>query len=435
MKLSTRDRILVSLATVGVLAVGLFLLLTGTASQAGADDADVFVTPGGTGDCSQANPCDIQTALSTATDGDAIYLGAGAYTGGGGAVVTITESVTLYGGWDGTTDTPPRRDPDAHPTVLDGEETRPVVTIHGPAQVTLEGLTIARGSVLSTTTRGWHGAGLYARDTDLSILGVNVYSNVVDAYDVEDSLVHGGGVAVDGGTLLVEGSEFRWNSGWAQRRSSGGGLSISHTVTATVRGSLFQDNDAWHASGIYFTSDDQTPFTVTNNIIAGNQSTYSWLESPVVRVWGGDGTFLHNTAAHNDSAYGFQVDLGASVALTNTILVSHTVGISVTGDSTARLEGTLWGSGAWANGTDWDGDGDIVTGTVNVWGAPRFVDPDGGDYHIGVGSAARDRGVTSDVEDDIDGDSRPQDEGYDIGADEAGPQWEVYLPLTTKSHP
>jgi hypothetical protein len=65
--------------------------------------------------------------------------------------------------------------------------------------------------------------------------------------------------------------------------------------------------------------------------------------------------------------------------------------------------------------------GTILTGTVNVWGDPAFLDPDGGDYHIGLGSAAVDAGIDAGVTVDIDGEPRPMGGGYDIGADEVSP--------------
>ena len=45
----------------------------------------------------------------------------------------------------------------------------------------------------------------------------------------------------------------------------------------------------------------------------------------------------------------------ARSVLTNTILVSHTVGISVSVGSTATLEATLWGSGVCAKWSSKEG--------------------------------------------------------------------------------
>ena len=104
--------------------------------------------------------------------------------------------------------------------------------------------------------------------------------------------------------------------------------------------------------------------------------------------------------------------------MTNTILVSQTLGIHVRSSGMAKLETTLWGAGAWANATDWSGDGTIITGTHNYWGDPAYMDPDARDYHIRPSSAAIDTGVNADVITDIDGDPRPLGAGYDIGADE-----------------
>jgi hypothetical protein len=63
-----------------------------------------------------------------------------------------------------------------------------------------------------------------------------------------------------------------------------------------------------------------------------------------------------------------------------------------------------------------------ASATVNLLkehtGDPLFLNPDGGDYHIGENSAARDVGVPYGVVWDIDGDPRPMGSGWDIGADE-----------------
>jgi hypothetical protein len=133
-----KQHIVFSVATGSLLLVGLFLLLNGTSQVARADPGDLFVTHGGSGDCSQATPCDLQTALGSVSDGNTIYVAADTCTGAGGAVVTVTKSITLYGGWDGTTTTPPVRDPDAHPTTLDGEGVRRVVYISESISPTLD---------------------------------------------------------------------------------------------------------------------------------------------------------------------------------------------------------------------------------------------------------------------------------------------------------
>lgn len=51
---------------------------------------------------------------------------------------------------------------------------------------------------------------------------------------------------------------------------------------------------------------------------------------------------------------------------------------------------------------------------------PGFAAPDGGDFHLGAGSAAVDQGVVlvPAVTDDLDGDTRPSMQGPDLGADE-----------------
>jgi hypothetical protein len=112
-----------------------------------------------------------------------------------------------------------------------------------------------------------------------------------------------------------------------------------------------------------------------------------------------------------------------SVSMTNTILISHTLGISVSQGNRITLAGTLW----YSNTADWGGEGTIITGTHNYWGDPLFA-ADG--YHIMIGSIAIDHGVNAGVADDIDGEIRlgiP-----DLGADElARPH--LFLPIIVRN--
>jgi hypothetical protein len=73
--------ILFCLALSGLLVIGLFLVLSQTAQGVRASPGQLFVTPGGSGDCSQSNPCNLQTVLGNLNDGDEIYLAQGPYLG------------------------------------------------------------------------------------------------------------------------------------------------------------------------------------------------------------------------------------------------------------------------------------------------------------------------------------------------------------------
>lgn len=111
-------------AMLGVAA--LVALLAGLHTARAAPTAtERFVTVSGSGSaCTQAAPCDLPTALSQANDGNTIYIAAGTYTGTGAAVITVTRSITFYGGWDSAASGPVVCDPATYPTKLDSEWAR-----------------------------------------------------------------------------------------------------------------------------------------------------------------------------------------------------------------------------------------------------------------------------------------------------------------------
>jgi hypothetical protein len=501
MNLNRYERIVFSMTTGGLLLVGLFVLLNRASQIAYADPGDLFVTPGGSGDCSQGNPCDLQTALSAASDDDTVYMAQGTYTGTGAAVITITKGIALYGGWDGIPSGEPHRNPVSYITKLDGEDIRRVVYISGSIAPVLDGLVITNGN--ADGSGGYDtsdaGGGVYINGADALITGCTIIRNsagpastaqkgtgggvfLMASYArlentriisntarwgggvrvvygapvfrhnrfLSNTSLFGGGVYLMGTNGLVEENLFRGNTG-----DRGGGVYLS-SASSTIKGNLIKGNQGSRGGGIGINA-GASPVIVSgnrileneaglgggvsiqynnakldNNFIAHNEA----LEGAGIYVDRAFPIFRHNTLARNTGEGGMGVFVGedAAVVLTNTILVSHTVGITVTAGSTATLEGTLWGSGSWANCTDWGGDGDISTATLNIWGDPAFVDPDRGDYHIGSGSAARNAGVNAGVTGDIDGDTRPQESGYDVGADEFRLPY-IYLPLVVKNHP
>jgi uncharacterized repeat protein (TIGR01451 family) len=262
-----------------------------------------------------------------------------------------------------------------------------------------DGITLSGNTIVSNTS-GLFGGGMLLRSNGATVSGNTILSNTAN--------LHGGGLDLSGDVTL-SGNTIMFNA--AER---GGGVLLFGD--ATVSGNTILSNTATlYGGGLYLDGDVK----LINNVVADNRADNA---GSGLYIAGSSSHLLHNTIARNTSGDGTGIVTSpwvpTTVALTNTILVSHTVGIHVSSGSTVQMEATLWGSGDWANGTDWSGAGTIMTGTVNVRGDPAFVDPANGDYHIGSASAARDAGVVAGIGQDVDGQIRPMDQGYDIGADE-----------------
>jgi hypothetical protein len=228
---------------------------------------------------------------------------------------------------------------------------------------------------------------------------------------------------------------------------TGGGLGLNGSF-ATLSENIISANSADSGGGLHLIY--QSDAKLTNNVVVDNQASDAggglYVETSSPRL-------LHTTIAHNVSAEPATISDGdgsgvfvsgtlffrSSVALTNTILVRHTVGITVSTGSTITLMATLWGDGDWANGADWGGAGTIIVGSddYNYRDAPAFVDPDAGDYHILPESRAIGAGVDAGVRVDVDHEPRPY-EAPDLGADEYWPPGElkyVYLPVVLREAP
>lgn len=322
-------------------------------------------------------------------------------------VAYISKTLTIRGGYSGDFSA---WDPLVYPTTLDAQEQGRVIYINGtvPGSITptLEGLRLTNG--WSSSTAG----GIYSRFADTVISGCQVYSNTA-------TQGNGGGILLEyGPNVRLTGSRIYNN---AARSGYGGGLYMYDGYSATLTGNEIANNEAKYGGGAILHNSDAT---LTNNIVADNEASDRGSGLYILNC---SPHLLHNTIARNADGEGSGIYVTntsgkhSTVVLTNTILVSHTVGITVTADSTATLEATLWGSGDWANDLPWGGSGQVFTST-DVFGNPAFVDPDSGDYHLGAWSAAIDKGLSTWVSTDVDGDPRSFGSAPDLGADEGLPE-------------
>ena len=356
------------------------------------------------------------------------------------------------------------------------------------AHLKLVGTPILSGTAVNA------GGGVYLKNCGGSLeIGNTQWSDLLDISGLlpvlGNSADYGGGLYVDGGDpiltgLLIRGNRAAYDGGgiyflgdnaaialglirsnWAG--SNGGGLYLDESA-AKIAGMQVFSNTATNGAGFYL----KGPFTfnplelplianayvrhntasangggmyfresiagLLNNVVADNRAAdgagmYLWASSP--RVY-------HNTLAQNTGSNGIYVThkpgqawppvmpMPSYPAFTNTMVVSHSVGVYV--DSTGlpaplqnkvRLDGTLW----WGNGSNDAGPG-LIASSHNVFGNPMFTCTDDppdciNPYHILTDSLALDAGVDitlfSDYSlRDIDLQPRPSGLGYDIGVDE-----------------
>ena len=222
--------------------------------EVSAAGESLFVRGAGGGDCSQASPCQIQEALDAAADGDLVYLAGGTYTGSSNPLVTIDNSISMLGGWNGSPSGLPVLDPAISAVTLDGEDVRQVMAIKGPATVLLDGFTIT-GGYITSSNEVEKGAGIHALDTHLTMNQMVIDSNRIDISDVDDSYAYGGGVMLDAGSLQIADSVSKNNSATAKTTGMGGALALLDMLQAVeVINSVFDKNDSWTASAIHFSA-------------------------------------------------------------------------------------------------------------------------------------------------------------------------------------
>ena len=266
----------------------------------------------------------------------------------------------------------------------------------GLGPVTLVGNSIYNNKAIWTS----YGGGLTVINSSATL-----FHNTITGNEAGD----GGGLYISGSEVLLDGNTIASNNAWM---TGGGGLSMKGASSATLRSNVIISNTASNGGGIYIR--EEHACTLINTVVADNEiddkgsglyiedSSPHLLNTTIARNTGGDGTGIHITSESSHSA----------VAMTNTVLTKHSVGISITGGNTVTVNSILWHHTPITVLK-------AITAAVDVQnqyeGDPAFTS-DG--YHLTTGSAAADRGVSAAVTVDIDGEPRPVGAGFDLGADE-----------------
>ncbi|MBN1889158.1 MAG: right-handed parallel beta-helix repeat-containing protein, partial [Thermoflexales bacterium] len=277
-----------------------------------------------------------------------------------------------------------------------------------------EGSYVLNNNTISGNTAGDAGGGLYLDEGSAELEG-----NVISA---NSAALSGGGLLVMRGSVITLSHNTLSNN---TAGVAGGGLILQDHCTATLDANMISANSAYVGGGLLlFTSTAAS----TNDVIVDNRGR----DGSGVYIAGSVAHLLHTTIARNGLASrrtpsadgqgsGVYVDsdpgsLYSSVLMTNTILVSHAVGISVTGSNAVAVNGVLWHD---TPITVWQSPTATVVVQNQHNGDPAFA-ADG--YHLTGSSAAIDAGVASGVtgdeaSHDIDGEPRI-DGRPDLGADE-----------------
>jgi hypothetical protein len=267
--------------------------------------------------------------------------------------------------------------------------------------------TLRANSVVSNVAAS--GCGMYAF-ASTPVLAANVIGyNRCDEPVSGDH--YGGGLYIGASNTTLTGNLIISNSA-----NAGGAAFLSNSDGIWYGNLLLGNVGAWDAGGLNLMSNSNVQ--LINNVVAENVSGGAPYGAAIV-VEGSSPQLIHGTFARNTGGHGAAIlvknyagDLRSTVFLTNTIIASQTVGISVTVGNTASLQGMLMG----ANQTNWGGAGTVIHVSFDKTGNPAFVNPSRSDYHITRASAAINSGAATSVTLDLDGDRRlglP-----DIGADE-----------------
>jgi hypothetical protein len=259
---------------------------------------------------------------------------------------------------------------------------------------------VIRGNKAGLAAWAGYGGGLYVSNSSAVTVASNrIEGNWTSAHPTQGAGYGGGVYVVDSDVHLARNTVIGNSTGtWEAALRPGGGVYIAYTTT---------------------------PVTLSNNLIVRNSAS----------AYAGGGVYVgydypsgasrallvNNTIADNGSS-GIAAWNYAVVTLTNNLVAGHEVGLS----SHNPASGTIS-----ANTNLFWNTSDPITGVNGIRQDPLLTP----DYRPRVGSPAIDAALTIPwLTTDLEGNSRPQGSGYDIGAFEGeGVWWRLFLPLVNRN--
>ena len=380
----------------------------------------------GSGDGSVANPYKtIQAAVDAASNGEAIKVAKGTYTGN---VQIVQKKVQLLGGYAGNGDfnTANRQ---ANVTIINGTSTAPCIYVNINATaisgvLKISGFTICGGERGIELEDGW----------PVGVLdNVTIENNIIENNGSQDDKLYGGGIGLSGQNIIIKSNIIRNNEA-----ARGAGIGRTSDVSNfLITDNHIENNTCYddHAGGVLI---DGTG-TITRNVFDGNVAAkdlgWGWGGGIVITNYDTTKiiTLSNNVWRNNeapDRGGAVFVDEGAKVRMVNELLYNNKSGKSgsaiyvdedwmnnpsvlemdnCTVSGNTNNEGTaalfvqasitrVQNSIFWNNGTDFEllTDGQSLakltvdytltqqgyTGTGNIASNPLFANAANGDFHL-----------------------------------------------------
>lgn len=390
----------------------------------------------------------IKKARDSAFDYDQIWIAAGVYQEED--TITISENISVYGGFSGTEINLIERDINTNQVIIDGNEKHRCITNAG----TLDGLYICNGNESTCGGIGNVGAVINCtvyNNTAQSGSGIHNYGTVTDCIVYGNTATYsGGGIKNSYGTI----SNCTVYNNTAE--DYGGGIQNSH---GTIENCNVYNNKVTssnsYGGGIYNHYGTITNCTVYNNTsqtfcggiwdslgLVTNCTVY---DNNCTEFYGGIFTFkgtVANCMVYSNSARSTGGILNSSGSIINCTIygnISEYQGGGITNDEGITTNCIAWGNSepdiygkSYSRGTvsySCYETGENVSGSYNLFNqAPLFINTSGEnttwDFHLQSDSPCIDTGTSTDAPPtDIENTTRPQGIGIDIGAYE-------YVPTT-----